>query len=136
MMFQALLNTEGKEEGDSNSMDEVDPSLFDLDLGSWTHEVITAIFLPGLWWFFRIFLDFLIFFVTNFWNLSVKIKPFNLFSAYLESILANFMHFQDYLLGANHTPVLRQFLQNWLRTFYNWSQQIWSKKPKKSAFSC
>ena len=42
--------------------------------------------------------------VTNFWNLSVKIKTLYLFSAFLKSILANFMYLQDLLLGANHTP--------------------------------
>ena len=54
--------------------------------------------------FLRIFLDFL--FYNQFQECFCQClnKQFYLFSAYLESILANFMPFQDFLLGANHTP--------------------------------
>ena len=46
------------------------------------------------------------FFVITFWNFSVWIKQFYLFSAFLESILASYMYFQDLLLGANYIPVI------------------------------
>ena len=41
-------------------------------------------------------------FCNQFVALSIKILP--IFSLFRKYMLANFMYFQDLLLGANHTP--------------------------------